>query len=40
MHQTMLEKDEVNQDIKNRYYDEDDYHMIYYGEITDSYLYK
>lgn len=30
----------IPKDIKNRYYKNDEYHMIYYGEIVDSYIIK
>jgi len=30
----------IPQDVKERYYRHDDYHMIYYGEIVDSYIIK
>jgi flavin reductase (DIM6/NTAB) family NADH-FMN oxidoreductase RutF len=30
----------VPEDVRQRYYNNNDYHMIYYGEIVDSYLIK
>lgn len=30
----------IPKDVKERYYRNDDYHMIYYGEIVDSYIIK
>jgi len=30
----------IPQDVKQRYYNNKDYHMIYYGEIVDSYIIK
>jgi flavin reductase (DIM6/NTAB) family NADH-FMN oxidoreductase RutF len=30
----------IPKDVKKRYYTNDDYHMIYYGEIVDSYIIK
>ena len=35
-----MEQGLVPKDVKARYYNNDDYHMIYYGEIVDSYLIK
>jgi len=30
----------IEESIKTKYYEDDDYHMVYYGEIVDSYLYQ
>ncbi len=35
-----MEPGNIIQGVKDRYYSKDDYHVVYYGEIVDSYLIK
>ncbi len=37
--QALLEN-HLDKELKNKYYDENDYHIMYFGEIVDSYLYN
>lgn len=40
IYQQAMEPNSVLEEVKDRYYSNNDYHVIYYGEITDSYLLK
>ena len=35
-----MEPGNISEEVKNRYYPNNNYHVVYYGEILDSYLIK
>lgn len=40
VYQQAMEPGTLNDNIKNKYYSNNDYHVIYYGEILDTYILK
>lgn len=40
IHKQIITENNLDEIIKNKFYEDNDYHIAYYGEIVDSYLFK